>query len=560
MCLRFTKVELAWVPRLREQFQARNIELAVVQIALDRRHVSREKSPILMDGVSGEHALAIRAVLGDQRHDLAFGILEPRTRRPDLIEQSVLRVHVTNEWAHPREGFFGLPDDLFDLGNRHEIWPGDDRCDRNDHTALRVETGHFKIHPDESGSGSHPCYLSLIVRSALACFLGFGVTLVLFHGAACSSGPENNRFMNNGGAGGTSGAAGVSGAGGTNVDIVGGGDGGFNPDAACGLESFVAKTDPIHLYLVVDRSGSMSEIVGGQEKFTALRSALVDLVGQIGFRSEIGLAVYPYQPQNNACQAGREMIAMKPGDPRSFFDQGLRGPVTSDLYSNLLISPLGGTPTGPTLKALQPTLEALGKNTFVLLATDGGPNCNGNISCTAAQCIPNIENAQDCPSTVNCCDPSLDPRFSPENCLDSNGSLTAISQLAAAGVKTLVLGIPGSAPYKSLLNTMAVAGGAPRDGDTRYYAADSLDELSSLLGQIGSEVLISCTISLDKAPSDASLVNVYFDSTLVKSSESAGWTWTNSTTIQLHGAACDSLLSGSVGNVYILVGCPTEIQ
>jgi hypothetical protein len=366
--------------------------------------------------------------------------------------------------------------------------------------------------------------------------------------------------MNNGGAGGTSGAAGFSGSGGTSVDIVGGGDAGFNPDAACGLESFVAKTDPIHLYLVVDRSGSMAEVVGGQTKFTALRAGLVDLVGQIGFRSEIGLAVYPFQPDNNACQAGRELMSMQPGDPRSYFNQGKRGPVTADLYTKLLLTPQGGTPTGPTLKALQPTLEALGKNTFVLLATDGGPNCNEDISCTAAQCIPNIENDPDCPSTKNCCDPSLNPAFSPSNCLDVNGSLTAISQLAAAGVKTLVLGIPGSAPYKSLLNTMAVAGGAPRDGDTRYYAADSLDQLSSLLGQIGSEVLVSCTMTLEKAPADPSLVNVYFDSTIVKSSETAGWTWTDPTTIQLHGEACESLLSGAVGNVYILVGCPTEIQ
>jgi hypothetical protein len=253
-------------------------------------------------------------------------------------------------------------------------------------------------------------------------------------------------------------------------------------------------------------------------------------------------------------------MSMQAGDARSFFDQGKRGPVTADLYTKLLISPSGGTPTGPTLKALQPTLEALGKNTFVLLATDGGPNCNDNISCTAAQCIPNIENDPDCPSTTNCCDPSQDVRFSASNCLDTNGSLTAISQLAAAGVKTLVLGIPGSAPYKSLLNTMAVAGGVPRDGDTRYYAADSLDELSTLLGQIGSQVLISCTISLDKAPDDADLVNVYFDSTIVKSSATTGWTWTDPTTIQLHGAACESLLSGGVGNVNILVGCPTEIQ
>ncbi|MFO0659429.1 MAG: VWA domain-containing protein [Polyangiaceae bacterium] len=397
------------------------------------------------------------------------------------------------------------------------------------------------------------------MRSALACVFGFGLTLVTLHAVGCSSGPENNRFSNGLGTGGASNVGGTAGVGGTSTEIVGGADAGFNPDASCGFQSFVAKTDPIRLYLVVDRSGSMADEVDGQVKFTALRSALVDLVGEIGFRAEIGMAIYPYQPQGDSCHVGKEMVAMQPGDAHSYYEQGLRGPVTANIYSKLLISPAGGTPTGPTLSALRPTLESLGKNTFVLLATDGGPNCNESATCTAAQCIPNIEGDPAC-SEVNCCDPTLSPSFSTANCLDTNGSLTAISQLAAAGVKTIVVGIPGSAPYKSLLNAMAVAGGAPRDGDVRYYAADSLTELSTLIDQIGSQVLISCSISLDQKPEDSNLVNVYFDSTLVKSNAVDGWSWTGPTTIQLNGEACDTLLSGSVGAVSILLGCPTEIQ
>ncbi len=57
-----------------------------------------------------------------------------------------------------------------------------------------------------------------------------------------------------------------------------------------------------------------------------------------------------------------------------------------------------------------------------------------------------------------------------EACLDDDGAVAAVAALADAGIKTIVVGIPGTEEYESTLNAMADAGGLPADGDTSYYA------------------------------------------------------------------------------------------
>jgi hypothetical protein len=180
------------------------------------------------------------------------------------------------------------------------------------------------------------------------------------------------------------------------------------------------------------------------------------------------------------------------------------------------------------------------------------------VTCEAAECIPNIEQVEGCSAQVNCCDPAAGDNFSTINCLDSNTPLSAVLALAQAGIKTIVVGIPGSAEYATLLNLMAVAGGVPREGDTRYYRVDDLSDLESLLLKIGSEITVSCDITLNAPPTDPNEVNVFFDQTLLPYDPENGWEWTGPTTITLRGQACDDLTSGAAGIVRVVEGCPTE--
>jgi hypothetical protein len=283
-------------------------------------------------------------------------------------------------------------------------------------------------------------------------------------------------------------------------------------------------------------------------------------VQEIGWRSEIGAALFPGTGNTNACQSGKQVFASRRGDPITYAQNKQYGPVTQSLSAAIATPPGGGTPIASTLKKLTPTLVELGENTFVILITDGGPNCNDGMTCGVSECMPNIEKIQGCTSTINCCDPKVDPGFTYANCLDQNDTLTAISQLNQLGVKTLVIGMPGSSSYTTLLNAMAVVGGSPRETEPRYYPVEELTELSGILSQIGSDIAISCDFTLNEAPSDPTKVNLYFDNSVVKNNDSDGWTWLDSQKILLHGTACNQFLSGKVNTIKVFVGCDTEVK
>jgi hypothetical protein len=161
-----------------------------------------------------------------------------------------------------------------------------------------------------------------------------------------------------------------------------------------------------------------------------------------------------------------------------------------------------------------------------------------------------------CPVDGNCCDPSLG-YADYTACLDSDRTLAAVSALAAASVKTYVIGMSVADAYTDLLNNLAIAGGTARQGDTAYYPTKTATELSTELSQIGLEVGLSCDIPLASTPPDANLVNVFFDATLATFDDVDGWTWADASTVRLVGKACDDLKSGAFSQVQVVAGCPT---
>ena len=178
------------------------------------------------------------------------------------------------------------------------------------------------------------------------------------------------------------------------------------------------------------------------------------------------------------------------------------------------------------------------------------------------RCIPNLEEARlsdelVCDESVNCCDPSL---LGPENCLDDAGSLAAIEELARAGVRTFVIGIPGSDAYADVLDRLALAGGAPRLGSPSYYRVNDAEELITTVAALGIEVALACSIELVDPPPDAGLVNVFFDGEIVPYDPENGWTFSDARTVQMQGEACALMQTGQVLQADIVAGCPVVIR
>lgn len=330
----------------------------------------------------------------------------------------------------------------------------------------------------------------------------------------------------------------------------GGTSGGVQPPgegSQCECIDVPLFVDPPTLYFVLDRSGSMQVA----DKWNQVRVAIGRIMRGLGPRANFGAAMFP-GAMSVGCNAGDEIMAVRPGDAPS---SGADGPTTTALLTATRVNPGGGTPTGPTLEGVRSRLASNPGSTFVILATDGAPNCNPRATCGYDECQANIEEIQGCPKEGprNCCEP---PIGQPEDCNDSGGTLAAIASLKAAGIPVYVLGLPGGEAYATLLDAMAVAGGTALPSSPKYFAvnAASGDVMLAALKRIAAQIAGTCTFDL-KDSANASLVNVYVDDVVLPFEPVNGWT-IEGNKVTLVGAACDRVKSGDALAVRIIAGCP----
>ncbi len=339
-----------------------------------------------------------------------------------------------------------------------------------------------------------------------------------------------------------------------------------SPDATlCGDQQIPAVSDPPNLYFVVDRSGSMIDKPTGSPftKYESARIAISVMLRAVGHRVRYAAGVYPALLNQDGCAPGMPLFPLSAGDSPKYAAMGENGPVLQELLKRLGNTPptlQAGTPTAATLRELEPTILGLdGKKTYVVLMTDGAPNCNPGLRCGVDACIPNIEHFSadgiTCDDSFNCCAPQIGG-----DCVDADASEAAVLDYEKAGVDTFVVGMPGSEAYRAVLNRLATAGNTARPGPTSYYAVSDTDELSLALRSIGAQVAISCDLPLSETPEDPALVNVYFDDRVVPKSDDDGWRYSGKDRIEFVGATCDTLSSGDVLNVQVRSGCPTVVR
>lgn len=291
-----------------------------------------------------------------------------------------------------------------------------------------------------------------------------------------------------------------------------------------------AIEDP-RVLLVVDTSGSMNWRFGSSSaneppcrpsdtncvsKWKTTQEVLGAVVDGLDSTVEFGLMTYPV---GDVCGEGSLRVPVRPDNADNVMNQ-----------LNLIPEGEGGTPTAVTLAEARRVLRDLpaqGGTRAVVLATDGGPNCNGALNGDTCRCVdPNSQYCRD---------------FS-ENCLDDVNTIGAAAQLNAAGFPVFVIGISGAENFADVLNALANAGGTGT-----AYSAQSGSALAEALEQIAIRVG-ACRFDLPADVSPASLT-VTVDGQPVErdTRRQNGWDLVDANTVELFGVACERAVSGGAG-------------
>jgi len=351
-----------------------------------------------------------------------------------------------------------------------------------------------------------------------------------------------------------------SGSGGSGYNPGLGSDGSTAGDSGgqgCGQSKLEATARPVNVVVLLDRSLSMSSPLSSTDPTTrweAMRQALNGAMSAVQDRIGFGLKLFPDSTADCALtEAGLAVNVALGASAVTQIDQTISA-----------ATPAGGTPTAAALIQvsdyyLKGAGSTLVGDRVVLLATDGAPNCNDQLTCDQTTCIANIENPT---QTQNIC------QYDPAQCLDQTNAIQAVSDLNSNGIRTVVVGIPGTqySQYQAVLNQMGAAGGlANPDPNYDYFpvsAASGLSGLETTLKNITTSLIQSCQLQLTSQPPDVGLLNVVIDGTTVAQSGSDGWSLdatTSPPTVVLKGATCQLMQTQGAQSVEITYGCPTII-
>jgi hypothetical protein len=275
----------------------------------------------------------------------------------------------------------------------------------------------------------------------------------------------------------------------------------------------------MELVLVVDRSGSMTSGAPGYAgtRWEGVVGALDNVTAELQSRVAFGLALFP---SLDSAECGTATLAVEP----AFDNAGAITALLDDFYTE----PLGATPTAAALEAVldwhvahPPDLPRA-----VMLATDGGPNCNASLDPSSCRCSSGADD--DCAQS-----------FEPLMCLDDVSSVAAVQSLRALGLDTYVIGIPGVENFGDVLDAMAEAGGTDN-----YYLARDTGLLEAAVGDIGRRAG-GCSLDVTEDLAAAARLEVAIDGVSIARDPLRvdGFDVVDAEHLELYGDACESWLS-----------------
>ncbi len=240
------------------------------------------------------------------------------------------------------------------------------------------------------------------------------------------------------------------------------------------------------------------------------------------------------------------------------------------------VRPNGGTPTGASLEFVGST-NGLNdssdyRDDFVLLLTDGLPNCNDSNANGICSCGAQCTQAQT--AACNCTLGNCATRFCAKGCLDQDGTVQKVKALRQKGIRTIVVGFgaelaSGTGP--TALNAMAREGGFAREcpngtndecgsGNTcdratkqctsAFYQAGNGTELAAALKKISESINAGdvCVYTLSARPSDPRYLAVIVDNQSVAPSDSTYSFDPNSNKVTFTGDICQRLKTSTTQN------------
>ena len=138
-------------PASRKFLQTADVEIAVVEIALEIGHLAGEEAAVLADAVAA-HRGGTRLDPYPQELDRALlGLGRRHGTRAHALEQAGVPVCLTIPVVHPLKHDFRLTDrEHRPFREQIQVLVRDDRGDLDDPVTLRIEAGHLEVDPDQS--------------------------------------------------------------------------------------------------------------------------------------------------------------------------------------------------------------------------------------------------------------------------------------------------------------------------------------------------------------------------------------------------------------------------
>lgn len=361
--------------------------------------------------------------------------------------------------------------------------------------------------------------------------------------AACS-GTTGGDGRSSGGAGGSGGSSvtdassgGTSGVGAGGSAATGGGgsggslalDGDIHDQAtqdgdACGSFHLEASTTPGNVVVVFDQSNSMGQPFDQTDsgvpipKWTVARDALSAAVTPLAVQLNVGAIFFPTAPPAlfGGCSPvptiqSPPQIPLQPGTQ---FVGSLAGHFTGS-WSLIRSTPLKRALDNAVLAFPEPS-PFPGARILVVM-TDGAPTCE------------KVE----------------------------ADLLAPIQSLFARGIKTYIVGLPGSTNASTLMNDLAAAGGT-----VQYSTPADPTALQQTLASIATTAIDHCTFTFNPPPPDTTQVHL-----IVSDSSQPGpyevplgaGSWTlapDGSSATLEGAVCDRAKAGGYATLEFVFGCP----
>ncbi len=202
-------------------------------------------------------------------------------------------------------------------------------------------------------------------------------------------------------------------------------------------------------------------------RISELKSAMSTFLQTSGTIARLGVTKFPID-QLCAASTNVDVQFPLPTTTDDATDQALT--MTASQVNAFVQSlvPSGGTPTGRSLEFLG-TYGGLNnsadfRDDFVLLLTDGLPNCNDANPNALCSCGGTCSAAQTsaCGCTTSVCTGTLCNK----GCLDQDGTVQKVKELKQQGIRTIVVGFGAdlvSGPGPIALNAMAREGGFARE-------------------------------------------------------------------------------------------------